>query len=619
MYELRSLSKNNSHVASSASQDDSADMVSRAGPSSEDEGLHRYDSSTSAPANMREAMDGGCQINASESDVTPRVTHAQAKRKNNLEQTILIPEGGSEKFFSFRKLWAFTGPGFLMSIAYLDPGNIESDMQSGGAAGFHLLWLLFTATCMGLLLQRLSARLGVTSGQHLAELCRQQYPRTPRIVLWLMIELAIVGSDMQEVIGTAIAYSLLSNGKIPLYAGVLITIADTFLFLFLDNYGLRKLEVFFCTLITIMAVTFGYEYIVAAPNQAEVMEGLVIPWCSNCDRQALQQAVGIIGAVIMPHNFYLHSALVRSRDVDRSSSAKIKEANFYFFVESAIALMVSFVINLFVVCVFAETFFNVSTSTILNEFNCSALGSTSDLSLNSTFDLDLRKGGIFLGCRFGDVAKYIWAVGILAAGQSSTMTGTYAGQFAMEGFLTISWSRWKRVLLTRSIAITPTLFVAVSTGIDHLSGLNDWLNVLQSILLPFAVLPVLHFASSKAVMREFRAGIPMQISMWVMAVLVMSVNIYFTVSFLDDLWEALPSTGARVGVGFGITLFFAIYITLVGYLVLSIVGLYVPGLQEKLGQTSNMYELLHGGLDMHDSQQEHHGPQAVRCPHAEGL
>ncbi|XP_065177723.1 natural resistance-associated macrophage protein 2-like [Sycon ciliatum] len=542
---------------------------------------------------MAESADIACQVNTHSADVSLSRAFLPQKPKNNLEQTIPIPDDDSEQLFSFRKLWAFTGPGFLMSIAYLDPGNIESDMQSGSAAGFHLLWLLFSATCMGLLLQRLAARLGVTSGQHLAELCRQQYPRVPRIVLWLMIELAIVGSDMQEVIGTAIAYSLLSNGKIPLYAGVLITIADTFLFLFLDNYGLRKLEVFFCMLITVMAVTFGYEYIVAAPNQAEVMKGLVVPWCSNCDRPALKQAVGIIGAVIMPHNFYLHSALVRSRDVDRSSSTKVKEANFYFFIESAIALMVSFVINLFVVCVFAETFFNMSASTIINEFNCSALGSASDLTLNGTIELDLRKGGIFLGCRFGDVAKYIWAVGILAAGQSSTMTGTYAGQFAMEGFLNISWSRWKRVLLTRSIAIAPTLFVAISAGIDDLTGLNDWLNVLQSILLPFAVLPVLHFASSKAVMREFRAGLPMQIAMWILAVLVMGVNLYFTFNFFRSLYGKLPSTVSRVGVVLGIIVFFVIYAVLVGYLMLSVFGLYIRGLSEKLGQTSGRYALLH--------------------------
>ena len=528
------------------------------------------------------------------------------------EQKVTVPEGddGSQDFkFSWRKLWAFTGPGFLMSIAYLDPGNIESDMQSGGIAGYRLLWLLFVATCMGLLLQRLAARLGVTSGMHLAELCKQQYPKVPRIALWLMIELAIIGSDMQEVIGTAIAYYLLSSGRIPLYAGVLITIVDTFLFLFLDRYGLRKLEVFFCSLITIMAVTFGYEYIVAAPDQVEVMKGLGIPWCVGCDNAAVKQAVGIIGAVIMPHNFYLHSALVRSREVNRSSAKKIREANFYFFIESAIALLVSFIINLFVVCVFAEAFFDRSPHEIVygtqHQYNCTELIDVSDRTNTSVSDLDLRKGGIFLGCRFGTVAKYIWAVGILAAGQSSTMTGTYSGQFVMEGFLSIHWTRWKRVLLTRSIAIAPTLFVTVSSGIDHLTGLNDWLNVLQSILLPFAVLPVLHFASSKQVMREFQAGLPMRILMWALGVLVMAINMYFTGTFLVQLSDNDWSTGARIGVYVVVAAFLFVYFLLTAYLVLSIASLYVPRLRIVLRQTSNMYKILHGELDIQDPRDGH--------------
>ena len=172
-----------------------------------------------------------------------------------------------------------------------------------------LLWVLMWATMLGLLVQRLALRLGVVTGKHLAELCHQHYPRLPRIILWIMVEIAIIGSDMQEVIGTAIAFYVLTNKAIPLWAGVLITVLDTVTFLGLDKYGLRKLELFFCLLITVMAVTFGYEYVVVAPNQASVVEGLVVPWCENCGNKELLQAVGVIGAVIMPHNLYLHSAL----------------------------------------------------------------------------------------------------------------------------------------------------------------------------------------------------------------------------------------------------------------------------------------------------------------------
>ncbi|XP_051704009.2 natural resistance-associated macrophage protein 1 isoform X1 [Oryctolagus cuniculus] len=273
-----------------------------------------------------------------------------------LSQKIAIPDTESGTF-SLRKLWAFTGPGFLMSIAFLDPGNIESDLQAGAAAGFKLLWVLLWATVLGLLCQRLAARLGVVTGKDLGEICHLYYPKVPRILLWLTMELAIVGSDMQEVIGTAIAFNLLSARRIPLWGGVLITIVDTFFFLFLDNYGLRKLEAFFGLLITIMALTFGYEYVVARPEQAALLRGLFLPSCSGCGQAELLQAVGIVGAIIMPHNIYLHSALVKSREIDRTRRADVREANMYFLIEASIALCVSFIINLSVMAVFGQAFY----------------------------------------------------------------------------------------------------------------------------------------------------------------------------------------------------------------------------------------------------------------------
>uniref|UniRef100_A0A8C3B9X9 Natural resistance-associated macrophage protein 1 n=1 Tax=Cairina moschata TaxID=8855 RepID=A0A8C3B9X9_CAIMO len=211
-----------------------------------------------------------------------------------LDELVSIPKS-SGPGFSLRKLWAFTGPGFLMSIAYLDPGNVESDLQCGAVAGFKLLWVLLWATVLGLLCQRLAIRLGVVTGKDLAEICHLYYPKVPRVLLWLTIEVAIIGSDMQEVIGTAIAFSLLSAGRIPLWGGVLITIADTLFFLFLDKYGLRKLEAFFGLLITIMALTFGYEYVVVRPAQLEVLRGIFLPYCPGCGREELLQAVGIVG------------------------------------------------------------------------------------------------------------------------------------------------------------------------------------------------------------------------------------------------------------------------------------------------------------------------------------
>uniref|UniRef100_A0A8I5TVE8 Solute carrier family 11 member 2 n=1 Tax=Pongo abelii TaxID=9601 RepID=A0A8I5TVE8_PONAB len=478
-------------------------------------------------------------------------------------EKISIPE---EEYscFSFRKLWAFTGPGFLMSIAYLDPGNIESDLQSGAVAGFKLLWILLLATLVGLLLQRLAARLGVVTGLHLAEVCHRQYPKAlphgstlfllqvPRVILWLMVELAIIGSDMQEVIGSAIAINLLSVGRVPLWGGVLITIADTFVFLFLDKYGLRKLEAFFGFLITIMALTFGYEYVTVKPSQSQVLKGMFVPSCSGCRTPQIEQAVGIVGAVIMPHNMYLHSALVKSRQVNRNNKQEVREANKYFFIESCIALFVSFIINVFVVSVFAEAFFGKTNEQVVEVCtNTSSPHAGLFPKDNSTLAVDIYKGGVVLGCYFGPAALYIWAVGILAAGQSSTMTGTYSGQFVMEGFLNLKWSRFARVVLTRSIAIIPTLLVAVFQDVEHLTGMNDFLNVLQSLQLPFALIPILTFTSLRPVMSDFANGLGWRIAGGILVLIICSINMYFVVVYVRDLGHvALYVVAAVVSVAY---------------------------------------------------------------------
>uniref|UniRef100_A0A3Q4I9G5 Solute carrier family 11 member 2 n=1 Tax=Neolamprologus brichardi TaxID=32507 RepID=A0A3Q4I9G5_NEOBR len=412
----------------------------------------------------------------------------------NQDSNFAFPfQNHNDECISLRKLWAFTGPGFLMSIAYLDPGNIESDLQSGAKAGFKLLWVLLGATIVGLLLQRLAARLGVVTGMHLAEVCNRQYHTVPRIILWVMVELAIIGSDMQEVIGCAIAFNLLSSGRwIPLWGGVLITITDTFVFLFLDKYGLRKLEAFFGFLITIMGITFGYEYVTVGPDQGQLLKGMFVPHCEGCGPVQLTQAVGIVGAVIMPHNIYLHSALVKSREVDRSNKKEVKE-------------------------------------------------------------------GVVLGCFFGPAALYIWAVGILAAGQSSTMTGTYSGQFVMEGFLNLRWSRFARVLLTRTLAITPTLLVAIFQDVQHLTGMNDFLNVLQSMQLPFALIPILTFTSLPSLMNEFANGLVFKIGGGVVILIVCAINMYFVVvyvSMLGSVWLYVLSAFLSIA-----------YLVFVGYLV----------------------------------------------------
>ncbi|XP_054464385.1 natural resistance-associated macrophage protein 2-like [Anoplopoma fimbria] len=514
------------------------------------ENIHISSLPPSVPTDQEPEQTGGEADNMESEKAVIQTTHTHRvtapsvflQQQNNepvsdtyFEQRVPVPEEDSERVFSIRKLWAFTGPGFLMSIAYLDPGNIESDLQSGAKAGFKLLWVLLSATIIGLLLQRLAARLGVVTGMHLAEVCNRQYHPVPRIILWLMVELAIIGSDMQEVIGCAIAFSLLSSGRIPLWGGVLITVIDTFVFLFLDKYGLRKLEAFFGLLITVMAITFGYEYVMVRPDQGQLLKGMFMPYCEGCGPVQLGQAVGIVGAVIMPHNIYLHSALVKSREVDRSNRRDVKEANKYIFIESTIALFISFLINVFVVAVFAEGFYGRTNLEVYSVCNQTGSPHSQLFPLNNeTLEVNLYKGGVVLGCFFGPAALYIWAVGILAAGQSSTMTGTYSGQFVMEGFLNLRWSRFARVLLTRSIAITPTLLVAIFKDVQNLTGMNDFLNVLQSMQLPFALIPILTFTSLPSLMNEFANGLVTKIGGGLVILIVCAINMYFVVVYVTD-------------------------------------------------------------------------------------
>jgi natural resistance-associated macrophage protein len=351
---------------------------------------------------------------------------------------------------------------------------------------------------------------------------------------------------MQEVIGTAIALFLLSNGRLPIYGGVLVTILDTFTFLFIDRYGLRKLEAFFASLILIMALSFGYEFFSGKPEIAGIALGIVFPYCRDCPKEALSKAVGIIGAIIAPHNLYLHSALVKSRKIDRKNKNKVKEANKYVAIESAMALFVSLLINVMVISVFAYGL-NGKTNKEIRE-NCKLNGTIFSYEPSKAFpvekdandlvEADLYRAGIFLGCSFGLPALYVWAVGLFAAGQSSTMTGTYAGQFVMQGFLNLKWRQWKRVLFTRCIAILPTLSLAVSVdNISDLTGMNDVLNVVMTFMLPFALFPVLIFSCSQKVMKpDFKAGLIAKMVLFLLSTTIICINVIFvTITVLQSL------------------------------------------------------------------------------------
>jgi natural resistance-associated macrophage protein len=323
--------------------------------------------------------------------------------------TIDYSEQSSASSFSMKRLMKFAGPGLLMSIAYVDPGNLESDLQTGTRTGYTLGWLVLWSTVLGFLVQLLAMRLGVVTTKHLAQHCRDVYPVMPRIVLWLMTEIAIIGSDIQEVIGSAIAIRLLSNSTVPLWAGVLITGVDTFFLLFLERLGARKLEAFFGVLVATMTASFGVMYAKAKCPTGQVLLGVLLPRISSKD---IDIAAGVVGSLVMPHNIFLHSALVQSRKIDTSSKLAKREAILYNAIESGVSLGITVVINLFVVAVFAVRFHS-----------------------SAAVDVGLSSAGTYLGERFGDVTKIIWAIGLLAAGQSSTMTGTYTGQFVMSGFM----------------------------------------------------------------------------------------------------------------------------------------------------------------------------------------
>eukprot|EP00092_Neocalanus_flemingeri_P006637 GFUD01007160.1.p1 GENE.GFUD01007160.1~~GFUD01007160.1.p1 ORF type:complete len:556 (+),score=105.63 GFUD01007160.1:38-1705(+) len=472
--------------------------------------------------------------------------------------------------FSWKMLWLFTGPGWLMSIAYLDPGNIEADLQSGVVGEYKLLWVLLWATVVGGIMQRLSARIGIVSGKHLAEVCQENLLPIPNFLLWVMVEIAVIGSDMQEVIGTSLALYLLTDGWLKIPWGCLITIVDTFTFLFLERYGRRKLEYFFAFLIAVMALSFGINYGRDLPDQGGIALGSIIPSIPNKD--ALLQAVGAAGAVIMPHNFYLHSGLVSSRKINRKSHSALRDANFYTTVEGNIALAVSFLISLVVIAVFGHGLYDNTHQEVFDmckerdyrdfwtaEFNCSS--NANDACWSEPIDSSIYTGGIWLGCAFGAAYCYIWAVGILASGQASTMTGTYAGQFCMQGFLKLRWAQWKVLVVTRLTAMAPTLLVAFFTDIPMITTLNDYLNAVMFIMLPFAVVPCLAFSSSRLVMKEFKSGLPSKILSCGLSLIIVAINFYFLYGSCDK-WIGDSSVYWWIPVG----IFFLVYLSFVIYL-----------------------------------------------------
>ena len=417
---------------------------------------------------------------------TGRNTGSSSSRRGNDNQagciiTVMEPPGrlqGQEPILSSWKAFlVHMGPGFLMCIAYIDPGNLEADLQTGEGTGYSLLWVLLWSTILGGMLQSLAAKLGVATSKHLAQHCRDIYPGPMRVVLWIMAELAIIGSDIQEVIGSSLALMLLTGGALPLWVGVIVGAVSAYMLLFLERFGLKWLESFFQVLVATLGVCMGVLFFVARVPYGKVFTGLMIPKLST---STLPTATGLLGAIIMPHNLFLHSALVHERGIPLEHRSTAKHSLWYYKLESFFALFVTLCINIAVISVFAHGFHGLDEK------------------------IGLYNAGTFLGNKYGVEMALVWAIGLLAAGQSSIMTGTYAGQFVMSGFLNLKMGPYKRALITRAVALVPTMLVALlydtaSSSYSGLDSLNQWLNILQSIQLPYATIPLLVLTANPSV------------------------------------------------------------------------------------------------------------------------
>ncbi|GLU21979.1 hypothetical protein SLE2022_380820 [Rubroshorea leprosula] len=416
---------------------------------------------------------------------------------------------------SWKNLFSYMGPGFLVSIAYIDPGNFETDLQAGAQYKYSLLWIILVASFSALIIQSLAANLGVVTGKHLAEHCRAEYPRVPNVILWVLAEIAIVACDIPEVIGTAFALNMLF--KIPVWIGVLLTGLSTLILLALQQYGVRKLEFFIAFLVFTIATCFFVELGYAKPVANEVLEGLFVPQLKGNGATGL--AISLLGAMIMPHNLFLHSALVLSRKIPRSVRG-IKEACRFYMIESAFALTVAFLINISVISVSGA----VCNSTNLNPDD-----------QQSCKDLDLNKASFLLRNVLGSWSSKLFAIALLASGQSSTITGTYAGQYVMQGFLDLRLTPWIRNFLTRCLAIVPSLIVAIIGGPAGAGKLIIIASMILSFELPFALIPLLKFTNSGTKMGAHANSRMISAITWIIGSLIMGINIYYLVSGFINL------------------------------------------------------------------------------------
>ena len=397
----------------------------------------------------------------------------------------------------WRRLLAFLGPAYLVSVGYMDPGNWATDIAGGSQFGYALLWVLLMSNIMALLLQSLCTRLGVVRGVDLAQASRQAYPKFVNFILYILAEIAIAATDLAEVIGMAIGLNLLFG--LPMIWGVSITVFDSFLLLFLLNQGMRKMEAFIIGLIAIIGGSFLLEMFLAKPDIGGIMSGF-IPSLPN--DTALYIAIGIIGATVMPHNLYLHSSLVQTRKIKNTKNG-IKQALRLNFIDSAIALNLAFFVNAAILILAASVFFKNELYEVAEIQDAYAL-------------LEPLMGS--------NLAPIFFAIALIAAGQSSTLTGTLAGQIVMEGYLNLRIQPWVRRLLTRLIAIIPALITIIYFGERATGRLLVLSQVVLSLQLGFAVIPLIHFVSDKRLMKGFHIKLPLKLASWAITIIIVALN-----------------------------------------------------------------------------------------------
>ena len=406
----------------------------------------------------------------------------------------------------WRKILAFAGPGYLVAVGYMDPGNWATDLAGGSQFGYTLLAVILISNLMAILLQGLSSKLGIVTGRDLAQACRDHYSTPVVWFLWIICELAIAACDLAEVIGSAIALNLLFG--IPLPIGIAITAADVLIVLYLQNKGFRLLEALVIALVATVGVCFLFEIILAQPPIAGVLKGFIPTTQILANPAMLYVAVGILGATVMPHNLYLHSSIVQTRRYEETTEGR-KEAVKFAFIDSTIALSFALFINAAILIVAAATFHTSGHSEVA----------------------EIQDAYKLLTPLLGAGASTMFALALLASGQNSTLTGTLAGQIVMEGFLNIRLRPWLRRLITRGIAIIPAAIVAVIYGESGTAKLLVFSQVILSMQLSFAVFPLVRFTSDKVKMGQFVNPMWLKVLAYVVASVIAGLNIWLLLQF----------------------------------------------------------------------------------------